>query len=172
MDVRNIASAALRAGILAIGLAGTAGAQVVTNPNQIQTTVRFTNVNPEILGVLNRPTDVPPGAGQGLRHAWIGATSLPPHAPPLSHSTDTPASTGTRADAELTVEAGGTGSGIAYAVRASGGLMNGSYEFDEVPTPPVEAEPAPDRTADLAECAALVRGRSTDDRGTSYATVE
>ena len=62
-----------------------ATAQVVTQPNQIQTSVRFTNVNPEIVSYLSRATDVPPGEGRGLTSFGLSATSLPPQAPTLSH---------------------------------------------------------------------------------------
>ena len=52
--------------------------QVVTQPNQIQATVRLTNVNPDIVRFLSRTTDVPPGEGRGMSSVNLLAVSLPP----------------------------------------------------------------------------------------------
>ena len=105
--------------------------QIVAHPNQINGILRFSNSNPEILEILNKPTDTPPGLDEGLKSANVKATSQPPQSPTLTHSTRVTADTRRGSSYEITVEGGPPGAGIEYSVGVTARFCghNTRYEF-------------------------------------------
>ncbi len=147
--------------------------QAVSHPNQIVGTIEFTNTNPEILALLNTPTDVPSGADEGFYFAEIWATSIDV-TPRLSANTTVIAATRTSMPYEITVEAGPTGGGIRYNAGAFVWLDYGAgsiwdrYAFAPVTTEPVEEEPAPNVVVDFRDCAGILDVRFQTASGAAF----
>ncbi|MBI2927380.1 MAG: hypothetical protein HYY24_16920 [Verrucomicrobia bacterium] len=139
-----------------------AEAQVILNPNTIRGTIRFSNVNPDVLTLLNEP------GNEGMKFAAVSASSLPP-APAINASTEAvPAATRTSTPYEITVDS--DAAGIAYGVTPSIIMLDGAeyYYFATRNSEPVVAG-GPPVTLDFEECVGVVTVRFVDAAGAPVA---
>lgn len=148
---------AMPAMALALFVAST-DAQVVLMPNSVRGTARLTNVNPDILNLLNLPGD------EGIDSIYVSASSQPP-APLVTSSTDSlPALSRLSADYEVTVNT--DAAGIAFAVTPRVALLKAdeTYYFNTKTSAVVVAN-GPPVTLDFEECLGVVTLRFTDEAG-------
>src|SRR5689334_578404 len=113
-------------------LVTTASAQVELVPNLIQGTVRFSNVNPAVLALLNPP------ANGGMSNLYLYAASVPPAA--RSAASDyLPTDTRTETAYQLDVDSDALG--IAYSVYPRASVLGESqtYYFRSATSDPVVA---------------------------------
>ena len=139
------------------GFVPKAMAQVELVPNSIQGTVRFSNVNPDILALLN-----PPG-NEGMSYLYMYASSLPPATRSASTDYLTPS---TRTDSVYEIAVDSDAAGISYVVTPRISLRgdNQTYYFRNGTSPPVVASlPAP--TLDFTECLGVLTVRFVDPAG-------
>jgi hypothetical protein len=124
-------------------------AQIIAHPNQIQGTVRFSNVNPAILNLLNPP------ANQGFTSAVVYAYGNVGGQGLSSYTIVNSASTPTSVAYEVTVES--SPGGIEYGVTATVFLdgNNDTYYSQSVTSAPVVFG-GPPVTVNVDECASLI----------------
>jgi hypothetical protein len=138
-------------------------AQVILNPNQIQGTVSFTNINPAILSLM-----ISPGTF-GLISGDVVANSISP-APPLQASViwEDATPTGLSSPYQITVESGNPG--ITYSLEANVNFNQGIgynqdyYIFNNTNSPPVLSN-GPPVTVNISECATLLDFSFVDASG-------
>jgi hypothetical protein len=133
-------------------------AQVILHPNQIQGTIRFSNVDPAILGILDAP------GNQGFTNVSLKAVSRPPAPALVQQRLYTSTTSRTSQAYDLTVESSPAGGpGIVYDVSATIWLdsKKEQYTLEAVTSPPVIEGGAP-ATVDLTECVGLFDVRFVD----------
>ncbi len=141
-----------------VGLNSTATAQVDLVPNVIEGTVRFSNLNPAVLDLLNPPSN------QGMSNLYLYAASLPP-ANRSAASDFLPTASRTETTYALAVDSDVFG--IAYEVfpRVSMQGQNQTYYFRSVISDPVVAA-LPGPRLDFNECLGVLTVRFVDSAGT------
>jgi hypothetical protein len=150
---------------LSIGLLTLAGggfvsrtsAQVELVPNTIQGQVRFSNINPAILDLLNPPSN------EGMSNLYVYAYSLPPQNRTAS-SDFLNAATRTQTSYELAVDSDATG--IAYVVTPRVSMLDQKETYYFVPAtsePVVAFLPGP--TVDFTECLGVLTVHFVDSGG-------
>lgn len=107
-------------------------AQIQFVPNTIQGTVRFSNINPTLLDLLN-----PPG-NEGMSNLYVSASSLPP-ADRRSGTDILPILSRTEAPYSLAVDSDGTGIQYVVTPRVSMLGQQETYYFQPATSPPVES---------------------------------
>jgi len=132
-------------------VAGTASlnAQVILHPNTISGTVRFSNVNPAILHLLQ-----PPG-NEGMSNLVVRADSLPPAPPFGGYSDSLPATGRTTTAYQITVDSGVPG--IAYVLSPYLTMQGDQYTYyvqGQTSAPVVIGIPPP--PLDFSECVGVV----------------
>ncbi len=123
--------------------------QVILNPNTITGMVRFSNVNPAILSLLESP------GNEGMTNIELRADSLPP-APAFSGYSDyLPATNRTEMSYQMTVDSGVPG--IAYVLTPSIWMQDGlyTYYFQGQTSAPVMIG-IPPASLDFSECIGVV----------------
>lgn len=133
--------------IILSALAGSAHAQVTSDPNQIVGTVELTNSNPDVVAILESLLPAQAVTVHGL--------SQDP-APLSEHESTSPAASALRAEYELTVNASADGTVYVVAPRFAMGPAETTYRFNGTLSPPIYPEPEPDARIDFSECAALL----------------
>ena len=88
-------------------------AQVTNNPNTISGTVRFSNVNPAILSLLDAP------GNEGLKYLYMQASSVPPAEPRASAAFIDPPTGRLSSSYAITVDADAGGTRYSVIPRAS-----------------------------------------------------
>lgn len=131
-------------------------AQVQFVPNSIEGTVRFRNINPTLLDLLNPPGD------DGMSTLYVSASSLPPA--DRSATTDT-LPVLSRMEAHYSIPVDSDSSGIPYVISPRVTMLGQQelYYFKPATSPPVESF-MPGPLLDFEEClgALTVRFISTD----------
>ena len=127
----------------------TAGAQVPVFTNSIIGKVRFSNVNPDILALLNPPF------GEGITNLDVLANSVPPANATYSRSELFSSTPGLSIDYSVIVDAENLG--IAYNLAPRAYLLNGAevYYFTNIVSDPVVFG-GPPVTVDFNECVGVV----------------
>ena len=140
----------------------TAWAQVLVNTNTITGTVRFSNVNPDILNLLNPPVQA------GISNVSVVAYSTPPALYSQSSVNYLPADSSVSAPYIITVDA--ENPGISYDVHPMAALMEGSesYYFKPKTSDPVILGASPVQL-DFEECVGLVNIHFVSADGTPMA---
>ena len=139
----------------------TVRAQVQFIPNSLQGMVRFSNVNPLILDLLNAPGD------EGISHLYVSALSLPP-ADRSAGSDYLAVSSRSFTPYELAVDSDATG--IAYTVTPRVSLIGEQqiYYFQPAVSAPVEAFVPPPMLS-FEECLGVLTVRFVDAEGAPLA---
>lgn len=137
-------------------MALSATAQVPVNPQTIQGTVRFLNLDPLVLAVLG-------SGGQGMTNLSIFASGLPP-APALTSFATQPALRRTNSPYQITVESDPVGYSYQVAIRAGMADGTGIYWFNPRTSPPVTPTGGP-VSVNVAECAGIVNVRFVNALG-------
>jgi Zn-dependent metalloprotease len=134
-----------------------ASGQVQFTPNTITGVVRFSNVNPAILDLLN-----PPG-NEGMSNLYVYASSLPPDTRTAA-SDYLPVSSRVDASYELAVDS--DVAGIAYSVTPRVSLLDQqeTYYFRPQVSDPVQSF-VPGPILNFAECVGVLTVRFVDAQG-------
>jgi hypothetical protein len=123
--------------------------QVILHPNTISGTVRFSNVNPAILSLLDAP------GNEGMTNIEVRADSLPP-APAFGGYSDSLTATGRTATTyQMTLDSSVTG--IAYLLTPYIGMQDNLYTYyfqGQTSAPVVIGIPPP--PLDFSECVGVV----------------
>jgi Zn-dependent metalloprotease len=154
----------LLAGLLVLAgtaLGPSASAQVDLVPNTIEGVLRFSNVNPAILELLNSPND------EGMSNLYLSAYSVPP-ASRSAVSDFLPASSRTESSYRLAVDSDAVG--ISYVVYPRLSMLGEAqtYYFRNGTSAPVVAF-VPGTTLDFEECLGVLTVRFVDSNGASVA---
>src|SRR5688572_27555071 len=152
----------LASGCWMLALCLGANAQVTNNPNTISGTVRFSNANAAILGLLDAP------ANEGLEYLYITASSVAPAPLRSSATTISPPDGRLSSSYEITVDADPGGTRYAVIPRASLIGNAETYYFNpqtSAPVFPTGAVPA----LDFAECLGVVTVRFRTPGGAAAA---
>src|SRR5882672_1834470 len=139
------------------GFVSRTSAQVELVPNTIQGQVRFSNINPAILDLLNPPNN------EGMSNLYVYAYSLPPQNRTAS-SDFLNAASRTETSYELAVDSDVTG--IAYVVTPRLSMLDQkeTYYFASATSDPVVAF-LPGATVDFTECLGVLTVHFVDSGG-------
>jgi hypothetical protein len=135
---------------------------VTNNPNTISGTVRFSNVNPAILSLLDAP------GNEGLKYLYMTASSLPPAEPRGSSAVIDPPTSRLSSSYAITVDS--DPAGIQYSVIPRASLIDNreTYYFNSrtsAPVFPVGVVPA----LNFSECLGVVTVRFRSSGGAAAA---
>jgi hypothetical protein len=130
-------------------------------PNTIAGTVRFSNTNPAILGLLNPPNN------EGMSNLYVYAYSPPPQNR-IAASDFIPADSRTQATYELTVDSDAAGIEYIVTPRVSMLGQNQTYYFGSGTSAPVVAF-MPGATLNFTECLGVMTVRFVNSGGAPLA---
>src|SRR5882672_4100467 len=139
------------------GFVSRVSAQVELVPNTIEGQVRFSNINPAILDLLNPPNN------EGMSNLYVYAYSLPPQNRTAS-SDFLNAATRTETSYELAVDSDATGIAFVVTPRASLLDQKETYYFVPATSDPVVAF-LPGPTIDFTECLGVLTVHFVDSDG-------